>query len=193
MTHPLILQLDVAGNPQAWISFEIACYYYAKDLVAWTPTQGNFTVFGGTSRYTCNRSFMDMSTIIAVKGEMGDKHIHRAPTLSNRGLFRRDCYSCAYCGYEYGTDKLTRDHIIPTSRNGKDVWLNVVAACSGCNRYKDNKTPEEAGMPLLFEPYIPTATEMLFLMNKHVLDEQAEFLKSRIPAHSRVHNPITHN
>ena len=190
ISHPQILQLDISGNPQDWISYEIAAYYYAKDLVAWTPTEDKFTVFGGTSRATCSRSFMDMSTIIAVKGSMGDKHLYRPPTLTNRGLFRRDQNICAYCGELFPNDLLTRDHIHPVSRAGKDIWNNVVAACSSCNRIKDDNTPEEAGMMLLYAPYTPVKSEMLLLANRAVLADQMEFLKARIPEHSRVHRPI---
>jgi 5-methylcytosine-specific restriction endonuclease McrA len=187
--HPQILQLDISGNPQDWITYEVAAYYYAKDLVAWTPTQDKFTVYGGTSRVTCSRSFMDMSTIIAVKGEMASKHLYRPPSLTNKGLFRRDQHLCAYCGEMFSHDKLTRDHIHPTSRGGKDVWMNVVAACSGCNRVKDDRTPDEAGMELIFSPYTPVKSEMLLLANRNVLTDQMAFLKERIPETSRVHNP----
>lgn len=191
--HPLILQLDAAGNPHKWITFEDCAYYYAKNLVAWTPTEDNFTVYGGTSRITCNRSFMEMNTIVAIRGEMGDKHLYRAPTLTNRGLFRRDRMQCAYCRQLYTTELLTRDHIHPQSRGGLDIWLNVVTACAGCNRHKDNKTPEEADMPLAYKPYVPTRAEMLFLMNRHASPDQVEFLKQRIPDYSRVHSQINSN
>ena len=188
--HPLVLQLDISGNPQKWATFEEIAYYYAKGLVAWTPTEDSFTIYGGTSRMTCERSFMDMSTIIAVKGEMGDKHLHRAPTMTNRGLFRRDQHICGYCGNLFGPEKLTRDHIHPKSRGGKDTWMNCVCSCSGCNRVKDDRTPEEAGMPLVMLPYIPNKSEMLLLSNRNVLEDQMEFLKARIPPTSRVHTPF---
>lgn len=42
---------------------------------------------------------------------------------------------CAYCG-KVATKGLTRDHILPQSRGGKDEWLNVCACCSDCNKAK---------------------------------------------------------
>ena len=33
---PLVLQLDVAGNPHSWITYEKAAYYVTKGLVAWS-------------------------------------------------------------------------------------------------------------------------------------------------------------
>ena len=60
--------------------------------------------------------------------------------LTQRNLFLRDRYTCQYCGRlrkdldekEY----LTRDHIIPVARGGKDSWTNVVTACKKCNNIK---------------------------------------------------------
>jgi 5-methylcytosine-specific restriction endonuclease McrA len=48
------------------------------------------------------------------------------------------------------------DHILPTSRGGRNTWLNTVAACDGCNQRKDNRTPAEAGMVLRILPTVPT-------------------------------------
>lgn len=191
--HPLILQLDIAGNPCRWITYEDAAYYYAKDLISWTVGEGDFTIYGGNNRISGSRSFLDMNTIIAVKGEIGTEHLYRTPTLTNRALFRRDQHICAYCGQQYGADKLTRDHVMPRSRKGKDIWTNVVTACGGCNKVKDNKTPEEAHMDLLYVPYAPNRAEYLILMNRTILADQMQFLMSRVTKDSRLLNPINLN
>jgi hypothetical protein len=73
--------------------------------------------------------------------------------INRHRLFRRDDYECVYCGSKRN---LTIDHVIPKSRGGQNTWLNLVTCCSSCNRTKDNKTPEEAGMKLLKKPYEPT-------------------------------------
>lgn len=191
--HPLILQLDAAGNPCRWMTYEDAAYYKAKDLIAWTVGEDEFTIYGGENRITGRQSSMDLNTIIAVKGEIGDKGLFRTPTLTNRALFRRDQSICAYCGGVFGHDHLTRDHVMPTSRGGKDVWQNVVAACGGCNKLKDDRTPEEAGMKLLYVPYAPNRAEYLILMNRTILADQMEFLLSRVTKNSRLLNPIKLN
>lgn len=72
-------------------------------------------------------------------------------TFNKHAVLVRDKFKCAYCG---GT-ATTHDHIFPKSRGGKDEWMNAVAACQRCNGKKGNRTPKEAGMPLLFEPKIP--------------------------------------
>lgn len=80
---------------------------------------------------------------------------HRKEWLpTKRNIFLRDSYSCAYCGCTNPSD-LTIDHVLPRSRKGKDTWENLVASCYSCNSKKANRTPEEANMPLLFEPMNP--------------------------------------
>jgi hypothetical protein len=74
------------------------------------------------------------------------------PAWSRSGVLDRDGRRCAYCGRA----ATTVDHVLPTSRGGRNNWLNTVAACDGCNQRKDNRTPAEAGMVLRIEPTIPT-------------------------------------
>jgi 5-methylcytosine-specific restriction endonuclease McrA len=74
------------------------------------------------------------------------------PTWSRPGVIRRDKGRCGYCGKAGNTV----DHILPTSRNGKNTWQNTVAACDPCNQRKKNMTVAEAGMRLLFKPTVPT-------------------------------------
>lgn len=53
---------------------------------------------------------------------------------------------CAYCGLP----PTTRDHVMPRSRGGSDDSSNLVWACNRCNARKNNRTPEEAGMPIVY-------------------------------------------
>jgi hypothetical protein len=186
---PLILQLDAAGNPARWINYEQACFYYAKELVAWSVGEDGMRIFGGTNRQG-NRSYLDLNTIIAVRGELGDKQIFRTPTLTNRALFRRDQNICAYCGNELTPMHLSRDHVTPRSHGGRDIWTNVVTACGGCNKVKDARTPEQANMKLLYIPYAPNRAEYLILMNRTILADQMEFLKARVTKDSRILKPL---
>ena len=185
---PLVLQLDVAGQPRRWITYEDSAYYYAKGLVAWSMGEQDFTLYGGTSRMTGEQSTMTMNTIIAIKGHINAKAIaaNRVP-LTNKALFRRDRNMCAYCGHEHGASHLTRDHIMPRSKGGPDKWANVVTSCSPCNKRKNDKTPEQAHMELLYVPYEPNKAEYLILMNKRILADQMDFLVKQVPEHSRLH------
>jgi len=76
--------------------------------------------------------------------------------FSKSGVLRRDNHTCGYCGKTASQGvTLTHDHIMPKSRGGDDSWLNSITACIKCNGKKANRTPEEANMPLLFEPTVP--------------------------------------
>lgn len=79
--------------------------------------------------------------------------------LSRKNLFLRDNYTCQYCGKNLTCNQLTYDHVIPKSRftNTKTAtsWTNVVTACKRCNAQKGNKTPKEARMELLENPFRP--------------------------------------
>jgi hypothetical protein len=184
---PLILTLDNHGVPHRWISWQKACFYYAKNLVAWTLGEAAFTFYGGIQRSTGTRSSITAHSIIAIKGKaMAMKGFNQIPPLNNRELFRRDRHVCGYCGDEFGFLRLTRDHIRPVSRGGRDDWMNVVTACRHCNGIKRNRTPEEAGVQLLYTPYVPNKAEYLILTNRKILSDQMDFLAQHVSSHSRV-------
>lgn len=185
---PLVLQLDVAGNPHCWVTYEKSAYYYTKGLVAWEGAPVEFTLRGGKSRMAGEQSTLTMNTIIAVKGKVNEKQLaqmNRVP-LTNKALFRRDHNICAYCGNEFAHYDLSRDHIKPTSKGGPNTWMNVVTACRGCNKAKDARTPEQAGMQLLYVPYVPNRAEYLILQNRKILADQMDFLIKRVPKESRL-------
>ena len=79
----------------------------------------------------------------------------RSVALSRRNLFKRDGYTCQYCGNQPGSEELTIDHVLPRSRGGVSSWENCVLACVECNKRKANRTPTEARMPLRSDPRRP--------------------------------------
>lgn len=70
-------------------------------------------------------------------------------------VFMRDKYKCAYCGNIFPKEKLNIDHIIPKDKGGLTTWDNIVTSCIDCNNKKGNRTPEGAGMKLLYKPKKP--------------------------------------
>jgi 5-methylcytosine-specific restriction endonuclease McrA len=76
--------------------------------------------------------------------------------LCRKEIFRRDDYTCQYCGKQ--THNLTMDHVVPRHRSGEHVWENLVSACPSCNRHKGGKTLDQARMQLLHKPSEPRAT-----------------------------------
>ncbi|MDE3090542.1 MAG: HNH endonuclease [Chloroflexota bacterium] len=91
--------------------------------------------------------------------------------LSRRAVFRRDCFTCQYCGIQ--SNHLTIDHIIPRHRGGKHVWDNVVSACPSCNRRKGGKTLEEARMALHHKAAEPSAS--MRALFTHYLNEYEDW------------------
>lgn len=86
-----------------------------------------------------------------VRARVNREHV----PFTRANIYRRDDYSCAYCGETFPSEDLTFDHVIPASRGGTKDWTNIVTACLECNREKDNRTPEEAGMTLRQVPVKP--------------------------------------
>ena len=183
------LQVDSGGMPQRWLTVEGAASLLSSDDVSWSTGKIITRMHGGWNRRG-ERSFLDIPAVIGTKGRANINLADCVPSLgrhNNVKLFERDRHICAYCGETFSREKLTRDHVIPLSRKGKDEWENVVAACGRCNSHKAARTPEEANMPLIYLPYRPNYFEDFILQQgaHRILADQMEFLASRIPAKSR--------
>jgi len=76
-------------------------------------------------------------------------------------VFKRDSFTCAYCGRRSPDVTLEVDHIIPVAEGGSDDPENLITACWDCNRGKGTT-------PLEVEPQaIPD------------LEERAELVRER--------------
>lgn len=182
-----ILQLDQNGVPQSWMSAQEAAGYYATDAVSWTLGSVLTTLRGGINARTGRQSTIDLHPIVAVRGTCPVNLFDAVPTLTNPKLFARDRYTCAYCGSVHpGGHGLTREHIMPRARGGVDDWLGVVASCKPCNSRKACRTPEEAGMPLLFAPYVPTVFEDFLLRGRNITGDVHDYLIHRVGRESRL-------
>jgi 5-methylcytosine-specific restriction endonuclease McrA len=82
----------------------------------------------------------------------------KAVPFTRANIFLRDDYTCQYCAAKLPGSELTFDHVLPQAQGGRRSWENIVAACMPCNREKDNRTPEQAGMRLLKQPVKPKAS-----------------------------------
>jgi 5-methylcytosine-specific restriction endonuclease McrA len=117
------------------------------------------------------------STVFACPSVIRLAYMVRRPRprvrLSKREIFRRDDYTCQYCGRE--SRDLTVDHVIPRHLGGEHDWDNLVSACPDCNLKKGGRTPREAGMSLLRKPREPYASaDYLF---RRYLSDNAEWCK----------------
>jgi 5-methylcytosine-specific restriction endonuclease McrA len=84
--------------------------------------------------------------------------------LTKREIFRRDGYTCQYCGRQAA--HLTIDHIIPRHRGGQHRWDNLVTACAACNRHKGGHMLTEVNMRLRHQAVEPAATAS-YLFGRH--------------------------
>ncbi len=182
-----VLKLSGQGLPQSWVSLEQAVIHYAAGEVRWEAGQEVAVFRGGHNAISGEQSVIAVSSIIGTKGVPNINPFALRPGLTNSKLFARDRSVCAYCGQHHADDELTREHIIPFAQNGRDDWMNVVTACRACNHRKGSRTPEQAHMPLLYAPYVPSLWEDFILRNRRILADQMEFLMAHLPKTSRLH------
>lgn len=181
-----VLKLTDQGLPQAWLTLEEAVLHYAAGDVRWVAGAPIATFRGGFNARTGRQSVIELHSIIGARGHMRINPFDVVPSLSNAKLFARDRHLCAYCGQTFDERELTREHVRPLAQGGRDHWMNVVTACRACNHRKGNRTPEQARMPLLYAPYVPSLWEDFILRNRRILADQMEFLMAHLPRHSRL-------
>ena len=89
--------------------------------------------------------------------------------LTRREIFRRDNYTCQYCGRK--VPNLTIDHVMPRHLGGAHLWTNVVTACAMCNHQKGGRRLEESHMRLLSIPREPPASAQ-YLFEQHLSENE---------------------
>jgi 5-methylcytosine-specific restriction endonuclease McrA len=88
--------------------------------------------------------------------------------LTRREVFRRDNYTCQYCGRH--ANDLTVDHVLPRHLGGMHIWTNVVTACAACNHRKGGRRLEEAHLTLLHIPKEPPAN-VQYIFGRHLAEK----------------------
>lgn len=144
------------------------------------------TLRGGWNVATGRQSTIDVHPIVALRGASRVNLFEVTPSFAKLKLFRRDRFTCAYCGQRFDERELQCEHIVPESRGGGWTWMNLVTACGACNGRKADRTPEEAGMPLVYLPYVPSRFEDFLLEGRHIRADVHEWLAARLPKGSRL-------
>ena len=182
-----VLQLDIQGTPQAWITLEQAAIYVATESVAWFDGDGVLaTLRGGFNVARGRQSEIDIHPIIALHGAPRLNLFDVTPAFTKSKLLRRDRFQCAYCAGTFHERDLTCEHILPQSRGGLWSWSNLVSSCRICNTAKGARTPEEANMPLMYLPYTPSRYEDFLLQGRNIRADVHDWLASRLPKGSRL-------
>ena len=107
-------------------------------------------VHAGDETWSSERMDIPVPTVIRLRRYVRVPFRRRIP-LNRKAVFARDRHRCQYCA----ASAENLDHVVPRSRGGDHTWENVVAACRRCNTRKGDRTPDEAGMPLLTAPTAP--------------------------------------
>lgn len=115
------------------------------------------------------------------------KQSYRKVNFSRMNVFRRDNYTCQYCGVKAGEEGviLEMEHVVPRSRwNGTGTptcWSNIVAACRKCNRKKSdfflahNKDHEIESAMHIYMPLFKVINGQKVFYKKPKAPKQGEF------------------
>jgi 5-methylcytosine-specific restriction endonuclease McrA len=140
-----VLVLNASYEPLARVSWERAMRLVVADKAVIDEAEPDKFVRHKNGKFPWPK-------IIRLVRYVKIKFLYGEVPFSKAGVLKRDNYLCAYCNKKANTI----DHIFPVSRGGEvRDWMNVVASCYPCNSRKDARTPEEAHMELLFQPFIP--------------------------------------
>lgn len=127
--------------------------FSSVDLMTWSDVSKAKEKHGDSVIRSQYLALVPPEVIVLAKYEgQGEKSV----VFSRRNLFKRDKYTCQFCGVQPGPDELTVDHVMPKSRGGKSTWENCVLACVECNKVKANRTPAEAKMKMRKTPKKPS-------------------------------------
>jgi len=195
-----ILVIDKNYVPHRWVSVEQAIILEAKNNVINHLGEAIFIYHGGNNHFTGEQSVIQTSSIIMIDGAPNPRK-YKEPALTNSSLFIRDRLRCIFCERVYRSVDLTRDHLLPTSKNGKDDWLNVATACKSCNSAKGDTIvgqklpdgelgPQGTGFMIpKYQTYVPCKAEHLIMKVKAIKADQLEFLVNQItnPEISRIY------
>jgi hypothetical protein len=64
-------------------------------------------------------------------------------------VFKRDRFTCAYCGRTPPEVLLEADHVVPQAAGGSDDMANLITSCQTCNRGKAARLLEEGATPVV--------------------------------------------
>lgn len=131
--------------------------FQAHDIMSWADVSASKEKFEGHVIRSAKLSLVAPEVIVLQKYEdIGQRSV----VFSRRNIFKRDKYTCQYCGHQFRSEQamrdLTIDHVMPKSRGGKSSWENCVLACIDCNKVKADRTPDEAGLRLRKVPKKPS-------------------------------------
>lgn len=86
------------------------------------------------------------------------KRANPSPSTENViAFYHRQCQNDGCRKTFQDTKMLSKDHVIPLSKGGKDIWENVTCLCISCNNKKGDKSLDEMGWKLINPPSRPVS------------------------------------
>lgn len=79
-------------------------------------------------------------------------------------VFKRDSFTCQYCGAKAPDVILEVDHIIPVKEGGTDGIMNLITSCRDCNRGKSCKKISDNSVVIKRQKAAEDAQERLEMM-----------------------------
>lgn len=131
--------------------FENVTSMQAMDWDEWVTLPVRPWDFAIHSKYLSVR----VPTVLVAKefAEMPVRKFEGKPT--GAAVFARDRGIDQYTGKKLSADEASVDHVLPSSRGGKNEWENVVLTHKDINFMKGNQLNSEVGLHLIRQPKAP--------------------------------------
>lgn len=166
------LVLSTAYQPMRYIEWQEAfCLWFSGRVEVVEFYSDKFV-------HTVSEKLQVPSIVRFVKNVIKKNRQSKAARFNRINVLIRDSYQCQYCKCKLEHKNLTLDHVLPISQGGKTNWKNIVACCMNCNQKKKDRTPNQAGMKLLKEPYVPDNFELSNKLgkNRSIPEEWKDYL-----------------
>lgn len=95
-------------------------------------------------------------------------------------VFKRDAFTCQYCGARPPDVVLEIEHIVPVAGGGEDNFDNLITACFSCNRGK-------AGVSLTSIPQALDAKAQMIAERKAQVEAMAAAIQA---SHDRIEDEV---
>jgi hypothetical protein len=89
-------------------------------------------------------------------------------------VFKRDRFTCAYCGKRPPEVTLEVDHMVPRAAGGSDEMENLITSCWECNHGKADRLLEESSAPTVTRQVADEAKERVAQAQAYAEAMQAE-------------------
>lgn len=102
-------------------------------------------------------------------------------------VFKRDKFTCQYCGESAPNVILEVDHIDPVSKGGTNDIMNLITSCRDCNRGKTNKKLDDNTAVMVQKKQLDVMQERreqleMMIQWRQALDEETEIETDAIDA-----------